>query len=80
MKRPKRTRPLRGLAAVRAERSEARRSILDAANAHRQKVDPNAHPWGRRHIQQAVFVVRQSRLVAPKVLTAAGFRPTGPRS
>jgi thiazole synthase ThiGH ThiG subunit len=77
VKRPKRTRPLTGLALRRANRSEARQSILDAANAHRLRLNPNAHPWGRRHIQQAVFVVRQSRLVAPKVLAAAGFRPTG---
>lgn len=63
----------------RASRSIARREILDAANAHRQRVDPNAHPWGRRHIQQAVFVARQSKLVAPKVLVAAGYRPTGTR-
>lgn len=61
----------------RSARTEARQKILDAANAHRQKVDPNAHPWGRRHIQQAVFVARQSKLVAPKVLVAAGYRPTG---
>lgn len=61
----------------RAEQSNARQLILDAANAHRQRVDPNAHPWGRRNIQQAVFVARQSKLVAPKVLVAAGYRPTG---
>lgn len=77
MKRAKRLRPLRGLAAARAARSEARQKILDAANAHRLRANPNAHPWGRRHIDQAVFVVRQSKLVAPKVLTDAGYRPTG---
>lgn len=71
--------PVADLTPVRSRnpQAEARRAVLDAANAHRQRVDPNAHPWGRRHIQQAVFVVRQSRLVAPKVLTAAGYRPTG---
>ena len=61
----------------RSARTEARQKILDAANAHRLKINPNAHPWRRRHIDQAVFVARQSRLVAPKVLVAAGFRPTG---
>lgn len=76
MKRRKTPRPLRGLAAVRAARSDARRLILDAANAHRLRVDPNARPWGRRNIQQAVFVARQSKLVAPKVLVDAGYRPT----
>lgn len=58
-------------------RSKARHSILDAANTHRLKVDPNARPWGIRRLQQAVCIVRRNRLVKPHVLSVAGFNATG---
>ncbi len=58
-------------------RSKARRSILDAANGHRLKVDPYARPWGIRRIQQAVCIVRRNRLVKPHVLSVAGYNATG---
>lgn len=62
-------------------RLEARRQIVTAANRHRQKrnarglgrVEFLAPPITMRHLHQAVAIVRHNRLVAPEVLTAAGF-------
>lgn len=52
------------------KRLEARRAIVDAANAGRTDSDR----YRMRHLQWAVFVVRQKQLVDVDVLTAAGFR------
>lgn len=59
----------------RQDRQRARSTILAEANRFRNR--PEA-PTGRspltmRHIERAVCIVRRNRLVADKVLVAAGF-------
>lgn len=51
----------------------ARGHILDAANVHRQRLNPGAPALHRRHLQTAVCIVRRNRLVKPDVLTSAGY-------
>lgn len=56
------------------DRQKARAKILTAANRHQIAVCGTARaPYRMRHIQQAVCVVRRSRLVPAGVLADAGF-------
>lgn len=57
-------------------RDLARLAILVAANKARYVGEGGKKAWTSRHIQQAVFMVRQRKLVPEKVLIAAGFNPT----
>lgn len=58
----------------RLAREEARVAILGAANRHRLRRGDSGTPYLTRHLQRAVHVCRQNRLVSPDVLEAAGFR------
>jgi hypothetical protein len=58
----------------RTARQAARLEIIQAANRHKVRVRYQPVLFGARHLQQAVHMVRQHRLVKPKVLAAAGFR------
>lgn len=55
-------------------RAEARRKIVEAANAHIRSNGRSARSLNRRHIQEAVCIVRRHILVKPEVLEAAGYR------
>lgn len=59
--------------AEKVSRCHARTKILAAANKARAV---NLPPLRSRHLDQAVCIVRRRRLVATKVLTAAGFKAT----
>lgn len=56
-------------------RNRARWEIIQAANRHKLQVRRSPRLFGMRQIQQAVFMVRQHRLVGPATLDAAGYRP-----
>lgn len=62
---------------TRAERLEARRKIVQAANRHAARKRGRA-PYTMRHLQQCVAICRRWRLVSPVVLVTAGFRPAEP--
>lgn len=52
-----------------------RKEILAAANL---QLDKNPHNWrklGRRHMQEAVCIVRRNLLVSDNTLRAAGYNP-----
>lgn len=61
------------------KRADARRRILQTvnrfmlANARRKVPFVPSRPLSTRHIQRAVFIARQHRLVPSHVLVAAGF-------
>ena len=56
--------------------NKARHEIVGAAERLRKALGTSAKPYSMRRIQQAVCVVRRHRLVAPKVLVAAGYNAT----
>lgn len=63
------------MAADRDARLDARWRIIQAANRHKVRFRPSPRLFGMRQLQQAVFMVRQHRLVDAATLELAGFRP-----
>lgn len=61
-------------------RRDARLRILTVASRIRRDYLETAPPYRMRHLQRAVFTVRQRRAVPAKVLIAAGFNPGGKRA
>ena len=55
---------------------KARWEILNKANKRR---DPRRGKYRMRHIQRAVFMCRQHKLVSPETIKAAGFNPNPKR-
>lgn len=63
----------RRTAEERKARADARARIIVVANVRRRRL--GLDPYGKRHIHQAVRVVRYRGLVSDATLLAAGFRP-----
>lgn len=61
-------------------RLDARWRIIQAANRHKLRVRRSPRLFGMRQLPQAVFMVRQRRLVDAATLDLAGFRPERRRS
>ena len=61
-------------------RDEARLKIVQAANRRRVRTGSSRvnNLFSGRHLQRCVAVCRNSRLVKPDVLAAAGFNVHGP--
>jgi len=59
-------------------RGDARREIVKRANEIRASWGTCPDAYTMRHIQRAVFCVRQSATAPPGLLGAAGFREARP--
>lgn len=55
------------------EREAARAEIIVTANEWRAKRNPLVKIWTRRHLNQAVCVVRRNKIVTSGMLEMAGF-------
>lgn len=56
------------------ERLKARQDILKEANSWRLYLNPQASLLRMKHIDKAVAIVRNNKIVDPELLVQAGFR------